>query len=133
MNISSVIPHLVVTDAEAAIAFYQQGFGATLEAKHLAEDGKRFSHVHLKLGAASLFLHDDFPEFGEHGAKPPARLGGASCTFHLEVADADAAWELAVAAGATVLMPLENQFWGMRYGQLKDPFGHLWAVGGPVK
>ena len=117
-----IVPHLVVNDGEAAIAFYQEAFGATLEAKHPADDGKRLLHAHLKLGEGELFLHDDFPEFGEHAAQAPARLNGTSCTFHLEVVDADAAWERAVGAGATVLMPLDNQFWGARYGQIKDPF-----------
>ena len=133
MNSPALTPHLVVDDGEAAIAFYEKAFGAKLEAKHPAEDGKRLMHAHLTLGAGALFLHDDFPEFGEHGAKAPARLGGTSCTFHLDVPDADAAWERAVGAGAAVLMPLDNQFWGMRYGQVKDPFGHVWSIGGPVK
>lgn len=133
MTNPTLSPHLVVNDGEAAIAFYENAFGAKLEAKMPAEDGKRLMHAHLKLGAGALFLHDDFPEFGEHGAQAPTRLGGTSCTLHLDVADADAAWERAIKAGATVLMPLDNQFWGMRYGQIQDPFGHNWSIGGPVK
>lgn len=133
MNDSTLTPHLVVDDGEAAIAFYEKAFGAALQAKHPADDGKRLMHAHLKLGTGAVFLHDDFPEFGEHGAKAPSRLGGTSCTLHLEVADADAAWDLAIKAGAAVLMPLDNQPWGMRYGQVKDPFGHIWSIGGPVK
>jgi len=133
MNISTLIPHLVVNDGAAAIAFYEKAFGATLEAKHPADDGKRLMHAHLKIGSGALFLNDDFPEFGDPGAKSPSRLGGASCTLHLDVQDADTAWEQAINAGATVLMPLDNQFWGMRYGQIKDPFGHIWSIGGPVK
>lgn len=133
MSDSIPVPHLVVNDGEAAISFYEKAFGATLEAKHPAEDGKRLMHAHLKLGSGALFLHDDFPEFGDRGAKPPTRLGGASCTIHLEVPDADVAWNRAVKAGAEVLMPLDNQFWGQRYGQIKDPFGHLWSIGGPLK
>ena len=133
MNNSTLTPHLVVNDGEAAIAFYEQAFGATLEAKHPADDGKRLMHVHLKLGSGALFLHDEFPEYGGEGAKAPTRLGGASCTLHLDVPDADAAWERALKAGVTVLMPMDNQFWGMRYGQIKDPFGHVWSIGGPVK
>jgi len=133
MSISTLVPHLVVNDGEAAIIFYEKAFGAKLEGKHPAEDGKRLLHVHLKLGSGALFLHDDFPEFGEHGAKAPSRLGGASCTLHLDVQDADTAWQQAINAGASVLMPLDNQPWGMRYGQIKDPFGHIWSIGGPVK
>jgi PhnB protein len=127
------VPHLVVNDGEAAISFYEKAFGAKLETKHPAEDGKRLMHAHLKLGSSALMLHDDFPEFGDQGAKPPTRLGGASCTIHLEVPDADVAWNRALKAGAEIVMPLDNQFWGARYGQIKDPFGHLWSIGGPVK
>ena len=133
MNNPTLVPHLVVDDGEAAIAFYEEAFGAALEAKHPADGGKRLMHVHMTLGGGALFLHDDFPEYGDQGAKSPTRLGGASCTLHLDVADADAAWERATKAGATVLMPLDNQFWGMRYGQIRDPFGHIWSIGGPVK
>lgn len=127
------VPHLVVSDGEAAISFYEKAFGAKLEMKHPADDGKRLMHAHLKFGSADLFLHDDFPEFGDTGAKPPTRLGGVSCTIHLEAPDADVLWNQAVKAGAQITMPLDNQFWGQRYGQLKDPFGHLWSIGGPVK
>lgn len=133
MNHFTPIPHLVVSDGEAAISFYEKAFGAKLEAKHSAEDGKRLMHVHLKIGTADLLLHDEFPEFGDMGAKAPTRLGGASCTLHLEVPDADVAWDRAAKAGAQIQMPLDNQFWGQRYGLLKDPFGHLWSIGGPVK
>lgn len=133
MNGTTLTPHLVVDDAEAAITFYEEAFAATLEARHPAEDGKRLMHVHMKLGAGALFLHDDFPEFGDRGARAPARLGGTSCSLHLDVADADAAWERALEAGASVVMPLDNQFWGMRYGQVQDPFGHIWSIGGPLR
>jgi PhnB protein len=128
------IPHLVVQDGDAAIDFYTRVFGATVEEKHLAEDGKRIMHAHLAIGKGGIFLHDEFPEVGEHGgAKPPPRLGGASSVIHLDVSDADEVWNRALEAGAEVVSALENQFWGMRYGQLRDPFGHLWAIGGPVK
>ena len=133
MSYSAPIPHLVVDDGEAAITFYEKAFAAACQSKHLADDGKRIMHAHLQLGAGAVFLHDDFPEFGDQGAKAPKRLGGASCVIHLEVPDADTAWQRAVNAGAQIVVPLENQFWGMRYGQLKDPFGHLWSIGGPVK
>jgi PhnB protein len=126
-------PHLVVNDGEAAIKFYENAFGATLDVKHLAEDCKRIMHAGLKLGGGALLLHDEFPEFGDMSVKPPTRLGGASCTIHLDVQDADEAWQRAVAAGAVEIMPLDNQFWGQRYGKLKDPFGHIWSIGGPVK
>jgi PhnB protein len=133
VSLSAPVPHLVVSDGRAAIDFYARAFGAVLADKHLAEDGKRYMHAALRLGNGRLFLHDEFPEFGGcGGAQSPRELGAASCTFHLDVADADAAWQQAVEAGAEVVMALEDQFWGMRYGQLRDPFGYLWAIGGPV-
>jgi PhnB protein len=126
-------PHLTVNDGEAAIDFYSRAFGATVERKEVEPNGKRVLFAHLQLGESALFLSDDFPEYGGGGSLAPSRLGGVSCTLHLETPDADAAWEQATAAGADVLMPLGNQPWGMRYGQLKDPFGHVWSIGGPVK
>ncbi|WP_159587016.1 VOC family protein [Chelativorans xinjiangense] len=134
MITSAPVPHLVVEGAERAIAFYERAFGAKCESKHPAEDGTRLIHAHLLLGSGALFLHDDFPEFGEAGGvKAPGRLGGTSLTVHLETDDADALWEQAVEAGAEIVMPLDNQFWGQRYGKLRDPFGHAWSIGGPVK
>jgi len=134
MTVSAPIPHLAVSDGEAAIAFYTKAFGARLHEKTVAEDGKRLMHAALALGAGKLFLHDEFPEYGDGGGViAPNRLGGASCTLHLDADDVDAAWQQALAAGAEVVMPLADQFWGMRYGQIKDPFGHLWSLGAPIK
>lgn len=131
---SAPIPHLAVSNGEAALAYYEKAFGAVVKAKMPADDGKRIMHAHLKFGEGEIFLHDEFPEYADHiGAVAPTRLGGASCTLHINVPDADAAFAQAVDAGATALMPPENQFWGMRYGELKDPFGHIWGIGGPVK
>lgn len=133
MSVSAPIPHLVVADGVAAIAFYEKAFGAVCNSKHMADDGKRVMHADLTIGGGTLFLNDDFPEFGGHMAGAPTRVGGTTFAIHLQVPDADPAWERAVKAGAEILMPLDNQFWGMRYGQLKDPFGHHWSIGGPVK
>lgn len=133
-NLPTLIPHIPVSDGEAAIAFYEAAFGFTLQGKHAAEDGKRLMHAHLEREGSALFLHDEFPEYGAcPGAIAPQRLGGSSCTLHLEVPDADAAWQRALDAGATVAMPLDNQFWGARYGVLTDPFGHTWSIGGPIR
>lgn len=132
MDHSAPIPHIAVNDGEAAIKFYEAAFGAECQNKRLSEDGKNVMHAHVQLGGDVFFLHD-LPELGAQGAKAPGRLGGTSFVIHLEVPDADVAWERAVKAGAQIVMPLDNQFWGMRYGQLRDPFGHIWAIGGPVK
>lgn len=134
MTTASVIPHLAVNGGEAAIEFYASAFGATLENKVPHEDGKRLMHACMKIGNGTVFLMDDFPEYDQAGsARSPARIGGTSCVIHIDVPDADAAWERATRAGAQVVLPLDNQFWGMRYGQVKDPFGHVWSIGGPVK
>ena len=92
-----------------------------------AEDGKRLMHAHLRINGGSIMMHDDFPEYtgGPMGAP-------SGVTIHLEVDDADRWFERAVAAGATVTMPLADQFWGDRYGVVKDPFGHSWSIGSPI-
>ncbi len=131
--VSGPIPQLIVTDGQAAVDFYRLAFGAELLDKHLAEDGKRYMHATLAIGDGQLFLHDEFPEFcGQDSARSPSRLEAVSCTLHLNVDDADQAWARALAAGAQQTMPLEDQFWGMRYGQLRDPFGYLWAIAAPL-
>lgn len=138
---TGVTPHLTILDRRAgeAIAFYERAFAAEQAmppmkaggVPGMAEDDDRVMHAHLKINGGSLMLNDAFPEFTEgaadHGAIP------AHTTLHLQVDDADAWFERATAAGAEVTMPLADQFWGDRYGQVKDPFGHSWSIGGPVK
>ena len=126
-----VTAHITIPGGRGAeaIEFYKQAFGAGEEMRHLADDGKRLMHAHLKINGGSLMLNDDFPEYRDGGDLPAP----AGTTLHLHVPDADAAWDKAVAAGASVKFPLENQFWGDRYGQLEDPFGFTWSIGGPVK
>ena len=94
----------------------------------MVDDGKRVMHATLLLNGGVVMLADEFPEFS--GGKPsnPAALGGTGVTIQLELKDADAAWKQAVEAGAQVVMPLADQFWGDRYGILADPFGHRWAL-----
>ena len=126
-----VTAHLTIRDGKAAdaIDFYRRAFGAEEVGRHMADDGKRIMHAHLKLNGGSLMLNDDFPEYrgGQEGAAPDG------VTLHLQVPDADEFWQQAVGAGASVTMPLEDQFWGDRYGQVQDPFGHRWSIGAPVK
>ena len=125
-----IAPHLGIRDGRAAeaIDFYKAAFGAEELARMPADDGKRLMHAHLKINGGSVMLNDDFPEYTGRQAGPPEGI-----TLHLQVADADALWRRAVDAGASVTMELADQFWGDRYGQLQDPFGHRWSIGAPVK
>lgn len=125
---SGVTAHLTIRDNRAsdAIDFYTRAFGAEELGRHMADDGTRIMHAHLSLNRGSLMLNDDFPEHGG-AATPPG-----SVTLHLQVKDADAAWNRALEAGATEKFPLADQFWGDRYGQVKDPFGFTWSIGAPL-
>jgi PhnB protein len=127
---TGLTPHLSIGGGRAAeaIDFYKRAFGAEELLRHPADDGKRLLHAHLTINGASLMLADDFPEYTGREAGPPEGV-----TLHLQVTNADAAWQRAVDAGATVKMELADQFWGDRYGQVQDPFGHKWSIGAPVK
>lgn len=120
----SVTPHLVCEGAAEALAFYQQCFGA-VEVARMPGPGGKIMHAEMRIGDSRVMLCDDFPEYGSRG---PLALGGSTVVIHLYVPDADAVWERALAAGAKPLMPLGDAFWGDRYGQLADPFGHRWAI-----
>ena len=124
-----VTAHLTIREGKgsAAVDFYKAAFGAEELRRHLADDGKRIMHAHLVINGGALMLNDDFPEYTGGVAVP------AGVTLHIHTDDADPWWERAVAAGATIRMPLDNQFWGDRYGQVIDPFGHTWSIGGPLK
>jgi PhnB protein len=128
----SLTPYLTVSDAAAAIDFYKKAFGAQEVARHQAPDGKRLMHAHLKVLGMDLMLSDDFPEHMGRSRTPQA-FGGSPVTLHLHTDDVNSLWEKAVAAGAKVTMPLADQFWGDRYGQFTDPFGHSWSAGQTIK
>ena len=131
--ISPLSPHLFVSNAAAAIDFYKKAFNAEELARHPTPDGKRLMHAALRINGAMLLLCDDFPEYCGGKSSTPEAFGGSPVILHLQVADADPVYERAVAAGATVAMPLADQFWGDRYGQIKDPFGHTWSIGARVR
>ncbi|HEY4112686.1 MAG TPA: VOC family protein [Rhizomicrobium sp.] len=125
-----IVPYLTIRDGRAAeaSAFYQRAFGAEELGRHLAQDGKRLMHCHLKVNDGHLFFSDDFQEFRDDLPAPEP----TGTTLHLEVDDADAWWKRAVDAGCQITMPLEDQFWGDRYGRLCDPFGHSWSISSPI-
>jgi PhnB protein len=130
--VPAVIPHLVVDDAAAAIDFYVKAFGATELGRVPGPDG-RLVHAALTVNGSTVMLNDDFPEYNDGKAQNPKALGGSPVTIHLTVTDVEAKFAKAVEAGAEVVMPLEDQFWGDRYGMVRDPFGHQWSLGQPVR
>ncbi|MDX2100400.1 MAG: VOC family protein [Leptolyngbyaceae cyanobacterium bins.59] len=126
----TVTPHLTVQNAQAAIEFYQKAFGAQEQFRMMTPDGKAIMHCVIKIGNSLIFLNDEFPDWG---SLSPKAFNGSAVTIHLQVEDADRWFEQAVSAGATVTMPLENMFWGDRYGKLVDPFGHHWSIATEVE
>jgi PhnB protein len=125
-------PHLVVDDAAAAIDFYVKAFGAEELVRLPRSDGK-LVHASVSINGFMVMLNDDFPEMSGGKSMTPPSLGGTPVTIHLTVTDVDAWFQRALDAGATVLVPLEEQFWGDRYGMVADPFGHHWSLGQPVR
>jgi PhnB protein len=122
-------PYLTVSDAAAAIAFYKQGFGAVQEGEaHYAPGSQKIMHARLLINGSLIMLADDFAEMKGEAPMTPLALGGSPVTLALQLEDAQPFWDRAVEAGAKVTMPLADQFWGARYGQLVDPFGHKWSL-----
>lgn len=117
-------PYLIVKGAPAAIAFYEKAFGAT-ERFRLTEPSGKVGHAELSMGGANVMLADEYPDFG---ALSPVTIGGSPVTLHLYVEDVDRFVERAVEAGATVLRPLTDEFFGDRVAMLVDPFGHKWHL-----
>lgn len=128
-GVHSLSPHLVCAGAAQAIEFYTAAFGARELMRLDGEDG-RIMHACLRINGSSVMLVDEWPE---RGVKGPRLLGGSAVTLHMIVEDADAVAARAVEAGASLVMPVAEMFWGDRYGLLEDPFGHRWAVSTPVR
>lgn len=122
-------PNIVVSNAAAAIDFYKKAFGAVELVRHLAPGTDKLMHAHLVINGGHLMMSDDFSHQIGQSSETPEALGGSPVTFHLHVEDADAAWAQALEAGAEITMPIADQFWGDRFGQLRDPFGHKWSIG----
>ncbi len=127
-------PYLVVSDARAAVEFYKSAFGATQDGEtHIMPGTDKVMHVRVLVNGAMVMLADDFSEMMHTKSETPVALCGSPVTLALQVDDAQSFWDKAVAGGATVTMPLKDQFWGDRYGQLADPFGHKWSVSQVIK
>ncbi|HZG51606.1 MAG TPA: VOC family protein [Pyrinomonadaceae bacterium] len=120
----SITPYLHITGAARAIEFYREVFGAT-EVMRMDAPGGKIGHAEIKIGDSHVMLADEFPEMG---VRSPQSYGGSPVSLLLYVEDVDALAERAVAAGARLLSPLEDKFYGDRMGKLEDPFGHIWAI-----
>jgi uncharacterized glyoxalase superfamily protein PhnB len=125
----TITPHLTVRGAAEAIDFYKKAFGARELRRSPGPDGK-LMHAEIQIGDSRLFLNDEFPAMG---ATSPLSLKGTPVTLHVFVDDVDGMFSKAVKAGAQVVMPLADQFWGDRYGVVSDPYGHRWSIASHVK
>jgi PhnB protein len=122
--VSTITPHIVVRDAARAGDWYRSVFGAE-ERGRLEVPGGKLMQLELWFGEAPVMLADEFPELG---VLSPLSVGGTATVLHYSTADADAVWQRAVDGGAEVRQPLHDAFWGERYGQITDPFGHRWGI-----
>ena len=125
----TVTPHLVCAGAADAIEFYKKAFNA-VEIVRLPGPNGKLMHACIKIGDSAVMLVDEYPD---HGCLGPKSLKGSPVTIHLFVDDVDGFAARAVAAGAKITMPIADMFWGDRYGQLEDPFGHRWSVATHVR
>jgi PhnB protein len=132
--IPPITPYLFVSDAAAAIEFYKRGLGAVAEGEvHLMPGTNKIMHARLLINGSLIMLADEFPQGGAKSETPDA-LGGSPIMLAVQVEDGvQEFWDKAVAAGATVTMPLADQFWGAKYGQFTDLFGHKWSVSQETK
>ncbi|QND51650.1 glyoxalase/bleomycin resistance/extradiol dioxygenase family protein [Phyllobacterium sp. 628] len=125
--LNGLLPYIMVDGAVKAAEFYTRAFAAAEEHRVPADESGRTMHIHLHVNGSSLMLSDPYPEYGQPLKTPQGY------SLQLVVDDIDTWWKRAVDAGAEVIMPVEKMFWGGRYGQLKDPFGVIWAISGPVE
>jgi PhnB protein len=123
-SLQSITPHLVVRDATRAAEWYAAALGA-VERSRVPVPGGKLMQVELWFGDSPVMIADEFPELG---VVSPLTLGGTSTVLHLVTDDVDTLWHQALGAGATVVAPLNEAFWGERYGQIRDPFGHKWGL-----
>ena len=131
-SLGVIVPHLVVRNTGDALAFYQRAFGATLLYRSPSPSGVG-EHLHLKAWESLVQVSQEEPEYQRNRVEgallaSPETLGGSGCVFQIVVPDVDAAYRRAVDEGASPAMPPTEMFWGDRYGWLRDPFGHIWAL-----
>ena len=124
----AVTPYLVVDGAAKALDFYARAFGAT-ERMRMPGPGGKIGHAEINIGDSVIMLADEHPEMGARG---PRAYGGAAVSLHLYVPDVDETVRKAQAAGAKLVRPVEDKFYGDRMGCIEDPFGHHWEIGRPL-
>jgi len=120
----TVTPYLTIKGAAKALEFYKEAFGASEQLRLTAPDGS-IGHAEIRIGDSSIMLADDC---AEAACRNPQTLGGSSVALHVYVEDVDARFAQAVNAGAEVVRPVQDQFYGDRTGSLRDPFGHVWFI-----
>jgi len=126
----TLTPHLIVNDAKQAAEFYQKAFGAEIRSMAQGPGGKVI-YAEMKIGDSIVMFNDEFPA---SGIVSPTTTKASTCvTTHMYVEDADKVYNAALAAGAKVITPLADQFWGDRYGTVEDPFGHHWSIATHIK
>jgi PhnB protein len=123
-SVSTITPHIVVRDAARAAEWYGSVFGAE-ERGRLEVPGGKLMQLELRFGESELMLADEFPDLG---VLSPLSLGGTATVLHFATGEADAVWQRALDLGAEIREPLHDAFWGERYGQIADPFGHRWGI-----
>ena len=121
---NSLSAHIIVNDGPAAIEFYKKALGAQEVSRMMSPDGKTLMHAQLKIGNSTLMLAGEFPP----NCLSPKNRGGSSVFLHIYTENADALFDRAVAAGCKINMPMSDTFWGDRYGQVEDPYGHQWSL-----
>lgn len=127
----SLTPYLMVRGGLKALDFYKRAFGAKEVDRYMDTDGERLGHATLSINGAHFYLSDEFPEHNLVKTRSPSTLGGTTVSITLQVDDADAWFDRATDAGAEIVRPLRDEFYG-RVGNLRDPFGHLWGILGPT-
>lgn len=126
-------PYLRIKGAREAVDFYKKAFNASVRMIMDAEDKVRIMHADLIINGGEIMLSDTFPEFGTAVTTAPVDAKTTTVSLHLQVNDADKWWKRATEAGCSIVMPLEDQFWGDRFGMIKDPFGHVWSIASKIK
>jgi PhnB protein len=128
-GIHTITPHIVVREAGKAAEWYKQVLGAE-ERSHIPVPGGKFMQIEMWFGDSAVMIADEFPEAG---VLSPQAIGGNPVVLHFSTENVEALWKKAIEAGAEVVQPLQDQFWGDRYGQIRDPFGYRWGLAQHVR